>query len=184
MMCAQPTNPIHPFSFFFYFYPVFQMSYARQSWEAERMSWRTVIHLNLVRSVNKILAALENAPETETPGRVNLLRMRLSPLRRVQRDLEMHLGLAEGDEVHAAADTGIYRCPAEVCLRSQNGWAAALGFARQKTRSQGQSKRSLADEALEVILMSRDDMAALWGDDEVRGALDLRGVRLEDQSGL
>ncbi|KAH9993200.1 guanine nucleotide binding protein, alpha subunit [Russula vinacea] len=134
------------------------MSYARQSWEAERMSWRTVIHLNLVRSVNKILAALENAPETETPGR--------------------------GDEVHAAADTGIYRCPAEVCLRSQNGWAAALGFARQKTRSQGQSKRSLADEALEVILMSRDDMAALWGDDEVRGALDLRGVRLEDQSGF
>jgi hypothetical protein len=158
------------------------MSYARQSWEAERMSWRTVIHLNLVRSVNRILAVLENVPETETAGRVNLLRMRLSPLRRVQRDLEMHLGLAEGDELHAAADTGVFRCPAEVCLRSQNGWANALGLARQKTRGQG--KRSLAEEALEVILMSRDDIAALWGDDEVRTALDVRGLRLEDQSGL
>ena len=58
------------------------------------MSWRTVIHLNLVRSVNRILDVLENAPEMERTSRVNLLRMRLSPLCRVQHDLEMHLGLA------------------------------------------------------------------------------------------
>jgi guanine nucleotide-binding protein subunit alpha len=146
------------------------------------MSWRTVIHLNLVRSVNRILDVLGGVPETETVSRVNLLRMRLSPLRRVQRDLETHLGLAEGDEVHAAADTGIFRRPAEVCLRSQSGWAAALGLARQKTRHQG--RRSLAEEALEVILVSRDDIAALWGDDDVRTSLEVRGLRLEDQSGL
>jgi len=146
------------------------------------MSWRTVIHLNLVRSVNRILDVLESVPETETVSRVNLLRMRLSPLRRVQRDLEMHLGLAEGEEVHAVADTGIFRLPAEVCLRSQSGWAAPLGLARQKTRHLG--RRSLAEEALEVILMSRDDIAALWGDDDVRTALEVRGLRLEDQSGL
>ena len=158
------------------------MTHARQAWEAERMSWRTVIHLNLVRSVNRILDALENAPETETASRVNLLRMRLSPLRRVQRDLELHLGLAEGYEMYAATDSGIFRRPAEVCLHSQSGWAAALGLARQKTRHQG--RRSLAEEALEVILMSRDDIAALWGDDDVRAALEVRGLRLEDKSGL
>ena len=162
--------------------PVFQMTHARQAWEAERMSWRTVIHLNLVRSVNRILDALENATKTETANRVNLLRMRLSPLRRVQRDLELHLGLAEGYEMYAAADAGIFRRPAEVCLHSQSGWAAALGLARQKTRCQG--RRSLAEEALEVILMSRDDIAALWGDDDVRAALEVRGLRLEDKSGL
>jgi guanine nucleotide-binding protein subunit alpha len=156
------------------------MSYARQAWEEERMSWRTVIHLNLVRSVNTILDALENAPETAS--RVNLLRMRLSPLRRVQRDLESHLGLAEGEEVHAATDAGIFRRPAEVCVRSRSGWATALGFAKGKKRTPG--RRSLAEEALEVILQSRDDIAALWGDDAVRAALEVRGVRLEDQSGL
>jgi hypothetical protein len=161
---------------------VFQMLHARQSWEAERMSWRTVIHLNLVRSVNCILSALDSAPETETASRVNLLRMRLSPLRRVQRDLETHLGLAGGDEVHAAADSGVFRRPTELCLRSRYGWAAALGFARQKINHQG--KRSLAEDALEVILMSRDDIAALWGDDDVRTALEVCGLRLEDQPGL
>ncbi|KAH9963792.1 G-alpha-domain-containing protein [Russula dissimulans] len=159
---------------------VFQMSYARQAWEEERMSWRTVIHLNLVRSVNRILDALENA--SETASRMNLLRMRLSPLRRVQNDLERHLGLAEGEEVHAAADVGVFRRPTEVSIRSRSGWATALGLAKQKTRTPG--RRSLADEALEVILKSRDDIAALWGDDNVRAALESRDLRLEDQSGF
>jgi guanine nucleotide-binding protein subunit alpha len=159
---------------------VFQMSYARQAWEAERMSWRTVVHLNLVRSVNKIFDTLENAPEIAS--RVSLLRMRLSPLRRVQYDLEKHLGLAEGEEVHTAPGTGVVRRRSEVCLRSRSGWATALGLAKQKTRSAG--RRSLAEEALEVILMSRDDIAALWGDDGVRAALEVRDLRLEDHSGL
>jgi hypothetical protein len=158
------------------------MLHARQGWDAERMSWRTVVHLNLVRSVNRILDALENAPETETDSRINLLRMRLSPLRRVQRDLEMHLGLVGGDEVHAAADTGVFRRPTEVSLCSRHGWAAALGLAKQKLNHRG--KRSPAEDALEVILMSRDDIALLWGDDEVRATLEVCGLRLEDQSGL
>lgn len=144
------------------------------------MSWRTVIHFNLVRSVNTILDALEHAPETAV--RVNLLRMRLGPLRGVQRDLEAHLGLAEGEEVHLASDAGIFRRPAEVCVRSRSGWASALGRAKQRAKTPG--RRSPADEALEVILQSRDDIASLWGDDDVRAALEVRDVRLEDKSGL
>ena len=175
-------NPNPSPLFLRFLHPVFQMLHGRQSWEAERMSWRTVILLNLVRSVNKILDALESTPETETASRMNLLRMRLSPLRGVQRDLETHLGLAGGDEVHAAADSGVFRRPTELCLRSRHGWAAALGFARQRVNHNG--KRSLAEDALEVILMSRDDIATLWGDNGVRTTLAVRGLRLEDQSGL
>ncbi|KAH9067983.1 G-alpha-domain-containing protein [Lactarius deliciosus] len=160
--------------------PHFQMSYAPKAWEEERMSWRAIIHLNLIRSVNTILDALEHAPETAL--RVGLLRMHLSPLRRVQRDLETHLGLVEGEEVHAASEAGIFRRPAEVCVRSGSGWAAALGRAKQCTKNPGRC--SPADEALEVILMSRDDIAALWGDDSVRAALKVRNVRLEDKSGF
>jgi hypothetical protein len=144
------------------------------------MSWRTVIHLNLVRSVNRILDALENA--SETASRMNLLRMRLSPLRRVQYDLEKYLGLAQGEEVHAAADVGVFRRPTEASIRSRSGWATALGLAKQKSRAPG--RRPLADEALEVILKSRDDIAALWWDDKFRAALESRDLRLEDQSGL
>jgi hypothetical protein len=144
------------------------------------MSWRTVIHLNLVRSVNMILDTLQNVPEIA--NRMNLLRIRLSPLARVQHDLETHLGLAKGEEVHAAAELGISRRQTEVCVLSRSGWAAVLGLAKQRARSPG--RRPIPDEALEVILKLRDDIAALWGDDDVRAALEERGIRLEDQSGL
>ena len=100
----------------------------------------------------------------------------------LQRDLEMHLGLAGGDELHAAAGYGVFQRPTEVCLRSWYGWAAALSLARKKTDHKG--KRSPAEDALEVSLMSRDDIAALWGDDDVCAALEVHGLRLEDQSGL
>jgi hypothetical protein len=85
--------------------------------------------------------------------------MRLSPLRRVQHDLESHLGLAEGEEIHAATDAGIFWRRAEVCVRSRSGWATAVGFAKGKCTS---GWRALAKEALEVILRSRDVIAALW----------------------
>ncbi len=117
---------------------VFQMSYARKAGEDERMSWRTVIHLNLVCSINTTLDALEHAPETAVW--VNLLWTRLSPLRRVQRDLETHLGLAQGEEVHAASEAGTLRRRAEVCVRSlvaglpRSAVRRARGGARPQTR--------------------------------------------------
>jgi hypothetical protein len=92
-------------------------------------------------------------------SRVNLLRVRLSPLRRVQRALSCIWGLAGGYEMYVAADSGIFRRPAEVGLRSESGWAAALDLTRHKTRFRG--SQSLSEEALEVILMFRDDIAAL-----------------------
>src|SRR6266702_3215037 len=49
----------------------FQMSYASKAGEDERMSWCTVIHLNLIGSINTTLDALEYAPETAVC--VNLL---------------------------------------------------------------------------------------------------------------
>ena len=165
---------------------VFQMLHARQSWEAERMSWRTVIHLNLVRSVNCILSVLDSAPETETAtaSRVNLRSDASQPAGVVcSATSKRTLGLAGGDEVHAVAGLrGSSDAPPSSAFCSRYGWAAALGFARQKINHQG--KRSLAEDALEVILMSRDDIAALWGDDDVRAALEVRGLRLEDQPGL
>ena len=113
---------------------------------------------------------------------MNLLRMHLSLLHRVQRDLKTHLGLPGGDKVHATANSGVFQCSTEVSLCSRHGWAAALGLAGQKINHRG--KRSPAEDALEVILMSRDDIATLWGDDDVRAALEVRGLRPEDQSGL
>ncbi|KAF8628588.1 hypothetical protein AX17_005983 [Amanita inopinata Kibby_2008] len=101
----------------------FQLTYARREWTEERASWRAVIYLNLVRSVNQILNLL--AKETAERNGINcngnasddsaeemhvarakalpplkfkekhrLLRQRLSPLLGVQIDLEGRLGAA------------------------------------------------------------------------------------------
>lgn len=40
-------------------YPDFRMKYSRPQWKAERLSWRAVIQLNLVRSVLTILDAIQ-----------------------------------------------------------------------------------------------------------------------------
>ncbi|KAF5380126.1 hypothetical protein D9615_006289 [Tricholomella constricta] len=49
----------------------FRMKYARAAWKAERLSWRAVIQLNLIRSILTVLDALQaeslNAPTTPLP---------------------------------------------------------------------------------------------------------------------
>ncbi|KAL0956214.1 hypothetical protein HGRIS_002370 [Hohenbuehelia grisea] len=72
------------------------MQYARQSWLEERHSWRAVIYLNLVRSVNLITDILSvELDETSTAAdgvtlsdQHQILLLRLSPLRRIQASLE------------------------------------------------------------------------------------------------
>lgn len=100
----------------------FRLEYARGEWEAEKVSWRAVIQLNLVRSVLSILetvrAEMEGDPLLElddtdsvdtldgtdpnpptqlqlSPDEIQQLQMfefRLASLRRVEMDLKQKLG--------------------------------------------------------------------------------------------
>ncbi|KZP33255.1 G-alpha-domain-containing protein [Athelia psychrophila] len=104
----------------------FQLTYARRKWTEERLSWRSVIQLNLVRNVNTILDALAreasepsilshtdaddeaNSPIAQSPidfpvqlaDRYNRLNSRLFSLRKVQKDLETRLGAASSEETN------------------------------------------------------------------------------------
>ncbi|KAI0288110.1 guanine nucleotide binding protein, alpha subunit [Russula brevipes] len=129
----------------------FRKLYAPGAWREERLAWRTVIHLDLVRSVNKIVDALGNAPEI--PQGVKLLQIRLAPLRRLQRDLEEHLGLAEGEEMR----------PSAVPRLVKPGQRPKLGH---RDPSPGE-----LEQAVELVIASRDDMATLWKDDGVHAFL-------------
>lgn len=111
------------------------MMCAPAAWAAERAAWRAVVQLNLIRSVNTILAVLTadltdaSAPRLPTPpassplpspvyaGRIppplaltdrhRMLRLRLAPLRRVEADLRRQLGLAaEPDAPPDPAEAG------------------------------------------------------------------------------
>ncbi|EIW74489.1 G-alpha-domain-containing protein [Coniophora puteana RWD-64-598 SS2] len=105
----------------------FRRLFARDQWEKERLAWRTVIQLNIVRAINTILDTLadeflENPPPTPTRSvrsrsddshtskdslrsqaspttdKLQLLRRRLGPLRGVEDDLKKMLGPSEAQE--------------------------------------------------------------------------------------
>ncbi|KIM75863.1 hypothetical protein PILCRDRAFT_826888 [Piloderma croceum F 1598] len=50
----------------------FRLRYARQAWKEERTSWRAVIQLNLIHSVNTILEALQAELESDSSSSVDL----------------------------------------------------------------------------------------------------------------
>lgn len=127
------------------------MKYARTAWKQERASWRAVIQLNLIRSVNTIVEILQtemDMPDEEDSMTRNstdsitiesrtavpltekhqLLRLRLGPLRRVEADLKRRLGAGVDEVVNAEAGVldpqeGPGGRPKEFCVR---GWKSAL----------------------------------------------------------
>ncbi|KAG9220981.1 hypothetical protein CCMSSC00406_0002419 [Pleurotus cornucopiae] len=75
----------------------FQMTYARQAWAQERNSWRPIIYLNIVRSVNCITTILGSEPDAlredshhppTLSSHLQVLLLRLGPIRRIQEILE------------------------------------------------------------------------------------------------
>jgi hypothetical protein len=132
----------------------FRELYAPRAWEEERLASRIVIYLDLIRCTKRILDVLENAPET--PHWVKLLRMRLIPLCCVQRDLETHLGLAEGEEVRVAA---------------------AIPEPAKQRQHHKADQCSLVERVIEALVACREDIDALWKHDDVRGVLESHGLR-------
>jgi len=191
----------------------FQLKFARESWLNERAAWRTVIYMNLVRSVNMILDLIADeismSPDEagadkplQFSGAQKALRLRLGPLKQIQKDLEAILGSASLEPVdvsnhdtstHAAAFLDLEDTPrplpSEFFVHSNCGWKSALEKVRQSHRSHSEGERSKAslkraDEVSEVIQSCRDDIKMLWTDQIVRDLLNKRKVTLEDTSGL
>jgi len=185
--------------------------FARDTWNAERASWRSVIQLNLVRSITTIVetlqAELDGAqPESDKPspsgsssllnGKHQLLKIRLGPLRRVETDLKRKLGAQadEEEEEDAASPSSSGREAESQRLyerKTEFGvcrWTDALsrGLDSQKV-DHGHSNTAtndVVDEMTEVIASCKDDMVALWSDQAVRTVLKNWNVRLEDSAGL
>ncbi|EIN05274.1 G-alpha-domain-containing protein [Punctularia strigosozonata HHB-11173 SS5] len=205
----------------------FQLTYAAKAWAEERNSWRDVIRLNLVRTVNNLLDlmsqemsgappqptrfdddaasvySLEGSPLPWTEKH-RLLKLRLGPLRSVQRELETRLGAASQDLDDNApysnqvlafdpnADTvapltpRVYnaKSPGEFFIRSNNGWKTALDKLLPAGMKGRESPTSQNDEFADVIAGCATDIAAVWHDEVVRDMLKRRKIRLEDQPGF
>ncbi|KAM6492797.1 guanine nucleotide-binding protein alpha subunit [Amanita muscaria] len=216
----------------------FRVKYAYKDWVRERAGWRSVIQLNIIRSILTIVDTLRDEIHTteqdfftpyddsdlsslsdsdEDPihlsDKVQMLLLRLSPLRTVEKELKQRLG-AGTDEVRAdvsfasagAAGTAGFasrlRRPREFCVRKWNNVSdAASKFGRSDpstfagpgpglTRPQSSRHDSnvvrlqLVDEPTEVIASCRTDMMLLWTDPDVRDVLQKRKILLELSAGF
>ncbi|EMD34917.1 heterotrimeric G-protein alpha subunit [Gelatoporia subvermispora B] len=203
----------------------FQIAYAKDAWTAERAAWRAVIQLNLVRNVNTILDMLaeemsggpvsrdepedtedDEAPNAPTPAPAEakplqftekhaLLKLRLAPLHRVQKDLEHRIGASSGEETFSSTpittaapfDFGSDPPPElpkkrhqEFFIRSTQSWKADVA-------ADGLSKKNKAAqdrETTEIIAGCADDMQAVWKDPVVQEMLHRRKIRMELTGGF
>lgn len=186
------------------------MTYAQRSWAEERNSWHIVILFNLVRNVNAIADTLnEETTDSVTDGQRPVLTewhrsilFRLSPLRRIEKDLKSFLGsgtsevmeidysirrpnssasLRESSSAEQLSPPEIVKKSQEFCIWSSSGWKSILDHV--KTRSQG--KDSQVPRVVRTVLSScKDDIHALWKDAVTQSLLRARYGRHEETPGL
>lgn len=204
-----PLLDAHPFSL------DFQRLYTPSAFREERILWRSVIQLNVVRSVRTIMDALSNirlAPidsggddsDDDTPHiphEIDLLRMRLTPLRHIEAlliaklippsedDAASFVGGSSFSPYHSHRSTSVERPwrSQEVFVRPGATWKGALAKSSRRDgrpTSLGDTGMATRDEAQQVLHGCSDDIITLWNNRIVREVLRRRKIRLEELPGL
>lgn len=175
------------------------MAYAQKSWAEERASWRAVVLLNLVRSVNNVvdiltdtldsadlLASGSSEPEQQlTPLNEThrTIMKRLGVVRQIERDLRMLLGSGASEVEPDGGDQGPQFNPKvqEFCVRSSSGWKDIL----HRVRNTGSGKdQDVQAKAFQVVRSCQDDILRIWSDPATKSVLKNRQVAIEDSPGL
>ncbi|KIK37667.1 hypothetical protein CY34DRAFT_775261 [Suillus luteus UH-Slu-Lm8-n1] len=191
----------------------FQKLYTPTAFHEERILWRSVIQLNIVRSVRTILDALSDLrlPTLDSggedsddgganiPQELEMLQMRLTPLRHIEALLIAKLIPPSEDEAASViGSSAISAYHSHRSRSSERSWRAQEVFVRpgatwkgalaKSTRSRpvslGTTGMQTRDEAQEVIHSCSYDIMALWTDRLVREVLRRRKIRLEESPGF
>lgn len=191
----------------------FQKLYTPTAFHEERILWRSVIQLNIVRSVRTILDALsdlrlptfDSGGEDSDDGGANIpqelemLQMRLTPLRHIEALLIAKLIPPSEDEAASViGSSAISAYHSHRSRSSERSWRAQEVFVRpgatwkgalaKSTRSRpvslGNTGMQTRDEAQDVIHSCSYDIMALWNDRLVREVLRRRKIRLEESPGF
>ncbi|KAF9226236.1 G-alpha-domain-containing protein [Gyrodon lividus] len=193
----------------------FQRLYTPSAFREERILWRSVIQLNIVRSVRTIIDALSTVrlplldsggedsddASPHIPHELDLLKMRLTPLRHIEALLIAKLIPPSEDEATSVAGSStisVYQSHRsrsterswrnqEVFVRPGATWKGALANTSRRDgrpTSLGDIGMSTRDEAQEVLHSCSDDIISLWNDNFVRDILRRRKIRLEELPGF
>lgn len=183
----------------------FRMKYARTEWERERNGWRSVVQLNIVRSIITIQKVIEaemngdvnvlsdsdddqpcfdEANEAEVlkfTDRHQLLMIRLAPLLGVEAELKHRL--AEGTvPVSSPLTATPFDPPGDNQLRRKPEFSVRSW--RDVVARPSSPFPETRDTVTSVLAGCKDDMKALWDDKAVRLALKRRRLQLPDSAGL
>lgn len=166
----------------------FQIMYTPKAFRAERVSWRAVVQLNLVKSVHQIVDALTAAEDggTDPDGeelpvpdqQLRALKLRVLPLLQVEEQLMRRLAApGETDPVRKAGPQELTVAPS---------WRLTLARLLGGADRDGEPAIDFDDptDPAHVLNLCRDDVKALWHNPTVRTTLKRLGIRLEDQSGF
>ena len=181
------------------------MRYAKAEWENERNGWRSVVQLNVVRSIIAIQKVIEaemngdvladseddqlsfdetnEAEVLKFTDRHQLLMIRLAPLLGVEAELKQRIG--EGT-LSAPSPSNMSATPFDTPSGNQ---------LRRKPEFSVRSWRDVVsrptdpypntrDTVTSVLAGCKDDMKALWDDKAVRLALKRHRLQLPDSAGL
>ncbi|KZT51604.1 guanine nucleotide binding protein, alpha subunit [Calocera cornea HHB12733] len=184
----------------------FQLLWAPNILDAERLYWRPVIFLNLVVSVRRILECLSVRPDEEArPGtgssamsveetysRYAELKLKLSPLLQLESVLLNELGApADFDSANVYDRTsplpGASGHKRDILVRMEWQERLAKSKAARGSRGPGLGDRvAFADpgDAGAIISACRPELQRLWDDPFVHAVMARRKLRLEESSGF
>ncbi|TCD64876.1 hypothetical protein EIP91_003542 [Steccherinum ochraceum] len=157
----------------------FQLQYAPQAFRAEAEAWRAVIYLNLVHSVNVLLEIVE-ASSIRTSKAIRHLQISLSPLRQVLTTLSETLALetSRGRRSGDHLDVEVWRArrASGISIHS-SAWRSLA-----KVSDPGSATQDEVENARNIIVACRSDIAALWFNEDVRKCLKDQNVVLDSQA--
>ncbi|KAI9458866.1 G-alpha-domain-containing protein [Lactarius psammicola] len=173
----------------------FQLKYAPAAFNAESEAWRTIIDLNLVRSVTFLLSLLEEGdnwhklvPLHHLTDDLRRLRVSLSPMKRIEQSLARFISPDNPRQAGAGSGSLPTERAFEVSVRSGSRWKTLFPPRRRWRRWRAQRGKATGTKEVQnarsVIEACREDIVALWNHPAVRASLTEQSVALEFQSGF
>jgi guanine nucleotide-binding protein subunit alpha len=163
----------------------FRVKYAYEEWVRERTGWRSVIQLNLIRSIIAIMETLR--AQTDKGGaasplprgdrdspvgddtipfrpseKIQMLLLKLGPLRALEKEMKAPFGAASEE------------------IRADDDGSSWHPFAKTSTPKQQQAQA----EPTKVIASCREDMKSLWTDESVKNLLEKLDIHMEHSAGF
>ncbi|KAJ7457476.1 G-protein alpha subunit [Mycena latifolia] len=165
----------------------FRLAFTPKYFESERLVWKTVIQLNLISSIKKILSVLQEewaALETGSPDVQND-----TPLSNEHRRLALSLSplLAFETSITQMIASDSANGGYTVTVRPGGGWKDKIAsFGRSPSAPASPTDESSADpsQITQVLAACAREIIALWEDATVHHLLEARSVNLQEEAGF